>query len=120
MVLYTGVASFVIVYQFGLRLEFGKITDKKKDKFKNDSFIFKKRKFEDKLYEMLKVKKWKKRALTYDPEAFDITKNTKEQVLQTMLKSELDHWFNELISLSTLLFSLILNTECPSYAIFIF
>ena len=107
VVLYTGVTAFTIVYQLGLRLLFGVLTTSFKDKLNVKQFLFKERKFEKKLYETLKVKKWKKRALTYDPEAFNLRKNTKKQVLQTMLKSELDHWINELISLSTLAFALI-------------
>ena len=107
VVLYTGVTAFTIVYQLGLRLLFGVLTTSFKDKLDSKQFLFKERKFEKKLYETLKVKKWKKRALTYDPEAFNLRKNTKKQVLQTMLKSELDHWINELISLSTLAFALI-------------
>ena len=107
VVLYTGVTAFTIVYQLGLRLLFGVLTTSFKNKLNTKQFIFKERKFEKKLHEVLKVKKWKKRALTYDPEAFNLRKNTKKQVLQTMLKSELDHWINELISLSTLAFALI-------------
>ena len=107
VVLYTGVTAFTIVYQLGLRLLFGVLTTSFKNKLNTKQLLFKERKFEKKLYEVLKVKKWKKRALTYDPEAFNLRKNTKKQVLQTMLKSELDHWINELISLSTLLFALI-------------
>lgn len=107
VVLYTGVTAFTIVYQLGLRLLFGVLTTSFKNKLNTKQFLFKERKFEKKLYEILKVKKWKKRALTYDPEAFNLRKNTKKQVLQTMLKSELDHWINELISLSTLAFALI-------------
>ena len=107
VVLYTGVTAFTIVYQLGLRLLFGVLTTSFKNKLDSKQFLFKERKFEKKLYEVLKVKKWKKRALTYDPEAFNLRKNTKKQVLQTMLKSELDHWINELISLSTLAFALI-------------
>ncbi len=107
VVLYTGVVSFIIVYQLGLRLEFGVLTSKIKDKLKSNSFLFRIRKFEDKLYKALNVKKWKSKAITYDPDAFDIKRHRKEEVLKTMLKSELDHWINELISLSTLLFAFI-------------
>ncbi len=107
VVLYTGVTAFVIVYQLGLRLEFGVLTSKIKDKLKSNSFLFRERGFEKRLYKFLKVKKWKGKALTYDPDAFNINKHSKEDVLKIMLKSELDHWINELISLSTLLFAFI-------------
>jgi len=106
-ILYTGVVAFVIVYQLGLRLEFGSITSKIKEKLNSNMLLFRVRKFENVLYKILKVKKWKSKAITYDPEAFNIRKNSKDEVLKTMLKSELDHWINELISLSTLLFAFI-------------
>ena len=107
ILLWIGVTTFTIVYHLGLRLVAGNITAKIKHILKNDAFLFKERKFESMLYKLLRVKKWKKNALTYDPSSFSLKENTKEEVLSTMLKSELDHWINELISLSTLLFGLI-------------
>ena len=69
--------------------------------------LFKEKKFEKKLYEILKVKKWKGKALTYNPEQFDLKENSLEQILNTMTKSEVDHWINEAISISTMFFGLI-------------
>ena len=68
---------------------------------------FKERKFEKKLYEILKVKKWKGKALTYNPEQFDLKQNSLDQILNTMVKSEVDHWINEVISITTMFFGLI-------------
>ena len=107
ILLWIGVTTFTIVYHLGLRLVAGNLTTKIKHLLKNDAFLFKERKFEITLYKIIRVKKWKKNALTYNPSAFSLKENTKEDVLSTMLKSELDHWINELISLSTLFFGLI-------------
>ena len=53
------------------------------------------------------MKKWKGKALTYNPELFDLKENSLEQIVSTMTKSELDHWINEVISISTMFFGLI-------------
>ena len=65
---------------------------------------FKERKFEKKLYKFLRVKDWKDKALTYNPESFSLKEHSLEEIANTMAKSEIDHWINEAISLSTLLF----------------
>ena len=56
------------------------------------------------LYKILRVKEWKGKALTYNPNDFSLKENSLEKIANTMAKSELDHWINEAISLSTLLF----------------
>ena len=55
----------------------------------------------------LSVKKLKDKALTYVPENYDLKQNTLEQIAQNMVKAELDHWINEIISIFSLLFALI-------------
>ena len=52
------------------------------------------------------VKKWKGKALTYNPEAFSLKAHTLEEIADTTAKSEADHWINEIISLTTLLFAI--------------
>ena len=56
---------------------------------------------------MLRVKEWKGKALTYNPDDFNVKEKALETIANTMAKSEVDHWINEAISLSTMLFSLI-------------
>ena len=53
------------------------------------------------------MKKWKDKALTYNPELFSLRDYSLEEVANTMSKAECDHWINELISLTTLLFALL-------------
>ena len=50
---------------------------------------------------------WKGKALTYNPEQFDLKENSLEKIVNTMTKSEVDHWINEAISISTMFFGLI-------------
>ena len=70
-------------------------------------WLFKERKFEKKLYKILRVKDWKGKALTYNPESFSLKEHSLEEIANTMAKSEVDHWINEAISLSTMLFAII-------------
>ena len=51
-----------------------------------------------KLYEKLKVKKWKKKMPTYDVDVFDITKHTWEEIIQATCQSELVHETNMIFS----------------------
>ncbi len=53
-----------------------------------------------------KAKTWKRKVLTYNPESFDLKTNSLEDIANTMVKSALDHWINEIISLTTLLFAI--------------
>lgn len=44
--------------------------------------------------------------MTYNPELFSLKEYTLEEIANTMCKCEVDHWINEVISLSTLLFAI--------------
>jgi len=104
-VLWVGIVAFMIVYHFWLRLIMGNVT--KLFKIDRNHFWFKERKFEKKLYKLLRVKKWKGKALTYNPEAFDLEKHSLDEIAEVMAKSEVDHWINEVISVTSIFFSLI-------------
>ncbi len=103
--LWTGIVSFMIMYHLWTRIIMGNVT--KLIDVNPDSTWFREKKFEKTLYRILKVKKWKGSALTYNPESFSLKANSLESIAHTMTKSELDHWVNEIISLSAVLFSLI-------------
>ncbi|MBR3614898.1 MAG: hypothetical protein IKL55_06955 [Clostridia bacterium] len=107
IILWTGITAFTITYHFWGRIILGNVSKLFKKCINYKMWWFKERKFEKKLYEILKVKKWKGKALTYNPEQFDLKQNSLEQILNTMTKSEVDHWINELISISTMFFGLI-------------
>lgn len=104
-VLWTGVTTFTILYHFWGRILLGKLTAH--FPIHHRHWWFKERFFEKRLYKLLRVRKWKEKVLTFDPAAFDVTAHTYEELANTMSKAETDHWINEVLSLTTLLFPLI-------------
>lgn len=105
VLLWVGVASFTILYHFWLRIILGNMTSRFRIRY--TAWWFKERRFEQKLYKLLRVRKWKGKVLTYDPDAFSLEQHSYEEVANAMAKAETDHWLNELISLSTMLFPLL-------------
>ena len=106
VILWIGIISFTIMYHFWVRIIMGNVSKLFKKHIHYDHWWFKEKKFEKKLYEILKVKKWKGKALTYNPELFSFKDYSLEEIAYTMTKAEVDHWINEAISLSTLLFAI--------------
>ncbi len=104
-VLWTGIVAFMILYHFWLRIIMGNVN--KLFPICKDHWWFQPRAFEKPLYRFLRVKRWKGKALTYNPDAFDLRKHSLDEVADTMTKSEFDHWTNEMISLVSILFSLL-------------
>ena len=107
MVLWTGITAFTIMYHFWVRIIMGNVSKLFKNHINYKQWWFKEKSFEKELYKILRVKKWKGKALTYNPEAFSLKKHSLEEIANTMTKSEVDHWINEVISLTTIFFSLI-------------
>lgn len=106
IVLWTGITAFTIMYHFWVRIIMGNVSKLFKKYINYKQWLFKERKFEKKLYKLLRVKDWKGKALTYNPESFSLKEHSLEEIANTMAKSEVDHWINEAISLSTMLFAL--------------
>ncbi|MBQ8585660.1 MAG: hypothetical protein IJ452_05185 [Butyricicoccus sp.] len=104
-ILWTGIAFFTLMYHFWVRIILGNVT--KLFPIHYSQVWFREHPFEKKLYRLLRVRKWKDRALTYNPELFSMKDRSLEQIAVTMAKVEVDHWVNELVSLSTLLFGVI-------------
>lgn len=105
VVLWVGITSFMIIYHFGLRLLEGAITSKFKISY--DHPWYKTRKFEKRLYKALKVRSWKDKVLTFEPDKYDFKNRTLDELATTMSKSELDHWINEAISVFSILFTFV-------------
>ena len=106
VILWIGIVAFTIMYHFWVRIIMGNVSKLFKKHIDYKQWWFKEKKFEKRLYEILHVKDWKGKALTYNPESFSLKEHSLEEIVDTMTKSEVDHWINEVISLSTLLFSL--------------
>lgn len=105
VVLWIGIVAFMIMYHFWVRIIMGNVS--KLFVISPDHPWFCERKFEKKLYKLLRVRNWKDKVLTYNPEQFDFSENSLDSVLMTTCKAEVDHLINEVISLSSLLFSLL-------------
>ena len=106
VILWTGITAFTIMYHFWVRIIMGNVSKLFKKHINYGQWWFKEKKFEKQFYELLDVKQWKDKALTYNPESFSLKHHSLEEIANTMVKSELDHWINEVISLSTLLFAI--------------
>jgi len=106
IVLWTGITAFTIMYHFWVRIIMGNVSKLFKNYINYNQWLFKERKFEKGLYKFLRVKNWKGKALTYNPESFSLKEHSLAEIANTMAKSEVDHWINEAISLSTLLFAI--------------
>ncbi len=65
---------------------------------KPDSFWFRTKSFEKKIYRILKVKKWKPFMPTAAPESFSLKNYTPEEIAVTMCSSELVHELNIILS----------------------
>ena len=107
VVLWTGIVAFTIMYHFWVRIIMGNVSKLFKKHINYKQWWFREKRFEKEFYKLIRVKDWKGKALTYNPESFSLKDNSLEAIANTMTKSELDHWINEIISLSTLLFALI-------------
>ena len=107
LVLLTGIVTFTIMYHFWVRIIMGNVSKLFKKHINYKQAFFKERCFEKGLYKFLRVKEWKGKALTYNPESFSLKEHSLEEIVNTMTKSEVDHWINEIISLTSILFSFI-------------
>ena len=106
IILWTGIVAFTIMYHFWVRIIMGNVSKLFKNHLNYKQWWFKEKKFEKNFYKFLHVKDWKGKALTYNPESFSLKEHSLEEIVNTMVKSEVDHWINEAISLSTLLFAI--------------
>lgn len=106
VILWTGVTAFTIMYHLWLRIILGNVTKLFRKQLTYKKWWFKEKMGENAFYKLIRVKKWKAHALTYDPKQFSLQDNSLEQLANNMTKAEADHWINVAISLSTLLFAL--------------
>ena len=91
-------------YHFAMRLTVGSIVPhciKQPMKYR----WFHPKSFEPKLYDTLKVKRWKDRMPTYDPASFSLRENTLEQIVDNCCVSEAVHEVIILFSFIPLFFS---------------
>ena len=95
------ITFFVTLYHFAMRLAVGSIVNlimKNNANYKNA--WFREKRFEKKLYKLLRVQKWKKYIPTYSPDAFDVSNKTIKEIIGATCQAEIVH---ELIMVLSLL-----------------
>lgn len=117
VIMWIGIVAIMIVYHFWVRIIMGNISKLFKKHLSYKQWWFKEKKFEKGLYKFLKVKEWKGKALTYNPESFSVKDNSLETLANTMTKSEWDHWMNELISVCSIFFAFIFKVTVIPFLI---
>ncbi len=103
--LWIGISCFTITYHLWLRIIMGNVS--KLLKIDYTMWWFKEHRCDKFISRLFRVKKWKEKALTYNPELFSLKDFPLTDIANTMCKAEADHLINVLISLSTILFGLI-------------
>ena len=93
-----------ICYHFTMRLLVGLTIDQIMQNHANYNHAwFQQRAWEEKLYRLLQVRKWKGRFPTYDPSLFDRRKHTIEEIIQATCQAEIVHELIAVLSFLPLL-----------------
>lgn len=81
-----------ITYHFLMRLGVGGLLDMvMRNRADYTKAWYQMRPFEEKLYKKLKVKRWKDKMPTYDPELFSLEKHSFDEIAQAMCQAEIVH-----------------------------
>ena len=82
----------IALYQVAMRIAVGTVVNlimNNKANYKNVWFCEKS--FENKLYRLIRVRKWKKYVPTYTPDTFDTTKKTVKEIVEATCQAEIVH-----------------------------
>lgn len=100
------ISAGAALYHFLLRLVIGRVTDCCMPENPNpSSFWFRQRRWEIKLYRMLRVKRWKHKLPTYFPENFSLERTAPEVILRHMCVAEVGHELNMVLGFGSLFLS---------------
>lgn len=100
------VTAMTVAYHFCIRLAIGNIIPLFKSKIKTESRYFQVSETEKNIYRKFNVKSWKSKVPTYNPDEFDIKKNSAEQLIINCCNSEIVHTANIFASYIPILFSI--------------
>ena len=90
----------VALYHFVMRLVVGTVVNLiMKNEANHNSVWFREKRFEKKLYNLLRVRKWKKYIPTYSPDTFDTNKKTVKEIIGATCQSEIVHEIIMVLSL---------------------
>jgi hypothetical protein len=90
----------ITLYHFAMRLAVGTVVDLiMKNEADHNNMWFREKRFENKLYRLLCVRRWKKYIPTYDPDTFDASKKTVKEIVGATCQAEIVHEVIMLLSL---------------------
>ena len=82
----------ITLYHFAMRLAVGAVANRiMKSKANHNSLWFCEKRFEKHLYNLFRVRKWKKYIPTYNPDAFDINQKTVKEIVGATCQAEIVH-----------------------------
>ncbi len=94
------ITTGVTLYHFSMRLTVGTVVNLiMKNNANYKSAWFCEKKFEKKLYKLLRVREWKKYIPTYNPETFDTNQKTIKEIVGATCQAEIVHEVIMLLSL---------------------
>ncbi len=100
----------VTLYHFAMRLAVGTIVDLvMKNQADHTNGWFREKSFEDKLYKLIRVRRWKKYVPTYDPETFDPHRKTVRELIGATCQAEIIHEVIMVLSLLPIAFAPLLG-----------
>lgn len=98
-------------YHFIMRLIIGYIVNGiLHNKVNYNNIYFKSKKFEQKIYKIIKVKKWKDKMPTYNPEFYSTEKHSLEEIAMVTCQAEIVHELIIIFSFVPVLFTLWFNS----------
>lgn len=90
----------VSLYHFLMRLAVGTIVNSvMNNKANHNNAWFREKKFENKLYKLIHVRKWRKYLPTYSPDTFDTTQKNIDEIVGATCQAELVHEIIMMLSL---------------------
>ena len=90
----------IALYHFAMRLFIGSVVNLiMKNKADHNSIWFREKQFENKLYKLMRVRKWKKYLPTYSPVTFDTTQKTVKEIVGATCQAEIVHEIIMVLSL---------------------
>ncbi|MGN1305550.1 MAG: hypothetical protein ACI4YB_11015 [Oscillospiraceae bacterium] len=114
------ITAATMFYHFVMRLAVGTAVDAlTKNGINFESRWFREKKFEKKLYKLLKVKKWKHIIPTWEPQKFSLEHNEIKKIIENMCAAEIIHEMIILLGYVSLLFSLFTPDPKENLLIFV-
>lgn len=112
-----------IFYHLAIRLAVGLLIDVKyHNQMDYTKIWFREKDFERKLYQKIRVKKWKKRLPTFNPQEFNLKSHSMTEIAQATCQAEVVHEVNMVLSFVPVVFSrwfgslgVFLLTSCAAF-----